>query len=111
MFREAARVRAAQDMAEVLGGLSGGDPMPAAPPQPLPAPLRPQGPPGMPPGPGGRPQGALQMGQLPASMQRPSPLQTMHDFKSPPVAAALQGAVGREGPVGFSDGGFVVIRS
>lgn len=34
-------------------------------------------------------------------------LATMPDFRSPPMAAALQGAAGREGPVGFAAGGRV----
>lgn len=99
--------RAAQDLREALslGAPApewGGEPMPSQALQPLPAPLAQH-----PPTPPGAPQGALS-----APLQRPalSPLQTMSDFRSPPVAAALQGAVGREGPVGFADGGFVVVR-
>lgn len=105
-MRDMERARAAWDLREALG-LSGGEPLPprepqTQPPGPLPPPLRPQPAP-MP----GQPQGALSTG-----MPRPgvSPLQAMGSFKSPPVAAALQGAVGREGPVGFADGGFVVVR-
>lgn len=107
MPRDMDRARAAWDIREALN-FSGGEPLPPQVPAPLPAPLQPHPPmqPGMP---QQRPQGAL---SAPMPQQRPgvSPLQTMQDFKSPPVAAALQGAVGREGPVGFAAGGRVVVR-
>lgn len=106
-MRDMERARAAMDLAEALG-LSGGEPLPPQggpqPSQPMPQPA-PQHP-GMP----GRPQGALSAGGMPQQRPALSPLQTMSDFRSPPVAAALQGAVGREGPIGFADGGFVVVR-
>lgn len=116
MLRDQVRLKAAQDIAEALS-FSGGEPLPPPTPRPAPPPLqpRPQMPPGMP-----QPQGALSMAQGPGGMpaQPPamSPLQMMPSFRSPPMAAALQGAEGMKGhpglnrPVGFAEGGFVVFR-
>lgn len=98
--------RAAADLSEALG-------VGQAPPQVPLTPLPSASPTQMPPGAFGVPP----PGQLPANLQHPSPLVTMSDFKSPPVAAALQGPQGVMGhpamqqqPTGFARGGFAVFK-
>lgn len=92
---------AAQDLAEAvsLGG----------PPKPPAAPGAPPGgaaPPPMPPAPVGPLQGSGQP-SLAVKPTPTSPLEMMPAFKSPTFASMLQGEVGRQGPVGFAEGGRV----
>lgn len=96
--------RAAQDIAEALSlnpvaPPQAAQPPPVGAPQPAPAPAGPRAPP--PGSPGLTPSG------MPAQRPAMSPLQAMPSFKSAPMAAALQGAAGREGPIGFAAGGYV----
>ena len=84
----------AADIAEALS-VSAPPAQPAAQPAPAAPGLPPPSPNGLAVQPPPRDPGASMLG-------------TMTDFKSPPLAAALQGARGREGPTGFARGGFVV---
>ena len=104
-MREMQRQKAAMDIAEAISVVQMTPPQPGAlaqAPQQQPA-----------------PQGALgasSPGGGPAA-NKTDPLQMLSSFRSPPMAAALQGAEGMKGhpslaakPVGFAHGGFVVTR-
>ena len=107
-MREMQRQKAGMDIAEAISVVQMTPPPPAPPgalaqaPQQQPA-----------------PQGALgasSPGGGPAA-NKTDPLQMLSSFRSPPMAAALQGAEGMKGhpslaakPVGFAHGGFVVTR-
>jgi len=106
-MREMQRQKAARDIAEAIGVVQ----MTPQPPQPG---ALTQTPPAQP-----AQQGALNASSPtggPAA-NKTDPLQMLSSFKSPPMAAALQGAEGMKGhpavnakPVGFAHGGFVVTR-
>lgn len=103
--------QAAADLNEVLGAVaSAPGQAPGAVPGPSPGQPPQLGP--LPRAPG--PQGTAQSAPQGPQMQRPNPLQMMGSFKSPPLAAALQGPQGAMGhpaasrPIGFAEGGFVV---
>jgi len=110
-MREMQRQKAAMDIAEAISVVQMTPQPPAPPPQGALGAGGPQPPPG--------PQGALgasSPGGGPAA-NKTDPLQMLSSFRSPPMAAALQGAEGMKGhpslaakPVGFAHGGFVVTR-
>ncbi len=107
-MREMQRQKAAMDIAEAISVVQM---TPPAPPQPGALAQAPQQQPAQ--------QGALgasSPGGGPAA-NKTDPLQMLSSFRSPPMAAALQGAEGMKGhpslaakPVGFAHGGFVVTR-
>jgi len=107
-MREMQRQKAAMDIAEAISVVQM---TPPAAPQPG---ALAQAPPPQP-----APQGALgasSPAEGPAA-NKADPLQMLSSFRSPPMAAALQGGEGMKGhpalaakPVGFAHGGFVVTR-
>ena len=97
--------RAGADISEALS--VGAPPVSGAPSTPVgPTPPPPPAPP---------PQGALGAGRPPPQPmpQGRNPLTVMTDFKSPPLAAVLQGPRGQESqmrPIGFARGGLAVFK-
>lgn len=109
MFESSLAQRAQQAALDLQEALSVMRP-PAAPPGAPQGPGGPQGGPAPPPGPQGPPGGPPGPAQAAPGLgpkQSPSPLQATTSFKSPPMESFLQGAVGREGPIGFARGGRV----